>query len=144
MFPEINYFKQFLRKNIIKMKDFFTMCSQNWKEDEDYMQVAYKKIHLFVLQVNSTSLIDCSSTKIHNNTYKMSTSVKELTVCQNTFSHVEITTLQPCSINKQEHYSKALYYKTPEKRRKFLLSQWNHWYWLKALYWWGSNIAENT
>ena len=29
MFPEINYFKQFLRKNIIKMKDFFTMCSQN-------------------------------------------------------------------------------------------------------------------
>ena len=41
MFPQINYFKQFLRKNI-KMKDFL-LCSQNWKKDEDYMQVAYKK-----------------------------------------------------------------------------------------------------
>ena len=56
------------------------------------MQVAYKKIYLVVHQVNSTSLIHCSSTKIHNNTYKMSTSVKELSIFQNTFSHVEITT----------------------------------------------------
>ena len=41
---------------------------------------------------SSSSLIHCSSAKIHNNTYKMSTSVKELTVCQNTFFNVEITT----------------------------------------------------
>ena len=50
-----------------------------------------KKIYLVVDQVDSSSLIHCSSIKIHNNTYKMSPSVKELTVCQNTFSHVEIT-----------------------------------------------------
>ena len=36
----------------------------------------------------SSSLIHCSSTKIYNNTYKISTSVKELTVCQNTFFNV--------------------------------------------------------
>ena len=30
MFPEDNYSTQFLRKNIVKMKDFFTMCLQNW------------------------------------------------------------------------------------------------------------------
>ena len=50
-----------------------------------------KKIYLVAHQVNSTSLIHCSSTKIRNNTYKMCTFVKELTLCQNTFSHVEIT-----------------------------------------------------
>ena len=44
MFPEIIYFKQFLTKNMIIMKDLFTLCSQNWKKkDEDYMQVAYKE-----------------------------------------------------------------------------------------------------
>ena len=38
MFPKTNYFKQFQRKNIMKMKDFFTMCRQNQKKkDEDYM-----------------------------------------------------------------------------------------------------------
>ena len=38
MFPEINYLKQFLVKNIIKTKYFFTMCPQRWKKkDEDYM-----------------------------------------------------------------------------------------------------------
>ena len=74
MFSEINYFKQFLWK--IKIT-----CT--WP---------VTKIYLVVHQVNSTSLIHCSSTKIHNNTYKMSTPVKELTVCQNTFN----------TINKQE------------------------------------------
>ena len=80
-------------------------------------------------QVNSTSLIYCSSTKIHNNIYKMSTSVKELTVCQNTFHMLKslhrqfIMHTQLCSINKQENYSKALYYKTLEQQKNFLLSQ---------------------
>ena len=36
MFPVINYFKQFLRKNI-KMKDFFTMCPEN---SEKKMKIA--------------------------------------------------------------------------------------------------------
>ena len=37
MFPEVNYFKQFLRKNVIEMKNFFTMCPQNQKKkDEGY------------------------------------------------------------------------------------------------------------
>ena len=56
------------------------------------MQIAYKVNLSSCAPINSTSLIRCSSTKIHNNVYKMSTFVKELTVCQNTFSHVEITT----------------------------------------------------
>ena len=59
----------------------------------------------------------------------MSMSVKEPTVCQNTFSHVEITCSlmrkQLCSINKQENYSKALYYKTLEQHKNFLPSQEN-------------------
>ena len=42
-------------------------------------------------KLKSSSLIHCSSPKIHN-TYKMSTSVKELAVRQNTFLNVEITT----------------------------------------------------
>ena len=42
MFPETNYIKQFLRKNIIKIKDFFTCLHKIEKKDEDYMQVAYK------------------------------------------------------------------------------------------------------
>ena len=37
MFPETTYFKQFLRKHIIKIKYFFSMCPQNWKKGEDYM-----------------------------------------------------------------------------------------------------------
>ena len=38
MFPEIKYLKQFLKKNIIKTKDFFTMCLQSRKKkNEDYM-----------------------------------------------------------------------------------------------------------
>ena len=41
MFPEINYFKQFLRKMITKVEHFFTTCPQSRKKkDEDYMQVA--------------------------------------------------------------------------------------------------------
>ena len=62
MFPEINYFKQFLRKNIIKDQ---------------------RCVHKIALQIH------CSLTKVHNNTYKVSTPVKELTVFQNTYSHVE-------------------------------------------------------
>ena len=42
MFPEINYFEQFLRKNI-KTKFFFSMCPQNWKIEKDYMYVACKE-----------------------------------------------------------------------------------------------------
>ena len=76
---------------MIIMKDFLPFVQKiekkRWK-----LHVLTKKIYLVFHQVNSTSLITCSLTKIHNNTYKMSTSVKELTVCQNTFSHVEITT----------------------------------------------------
>ena len=41
---------------------------------------------------SSSSFIHCSSTEVHNKTYKMSTDVKELTVCQNNFFNVEITT----------------------------------------------------
>ena len=37
MFPEINCFKQFLRKNIIKMIDFFTVITKLEKKDEDYV-----------------------------------------------------------------------------------------------------------
>ena len=36
VFTEINYLKQFLRKNI-KTEDFFIMCPQSRKKDEDYM-----------------------------------------------------------------------------------------------------------
>ena len=44
MFPEINYFKQFLRKMIIKVEHFFTTYPQSRKKkDEDYMQVANKE-----------------------------------------------------------------------------------------------------
>ena len=43
MFPEINCFKQFLKKNIIKMKDFLIFVHKMEKKDEDYMQVTYKK-----------------------------------------------------------------------------------------------------
>ena len=43
MFPEINYFKQFLRKIIIKIEHFFTTCPLSPKKDEDYMQVANKE-----------------------------------------------------------------------------------------------------
>ena len=77
------------------------MCPHNRKKkDEDYMQVAYKEHLSSCVHVNSTSLIHCSSTKIHNSTYvvsvivtlTLSASVKEVTVCQNTFSHDEITT----------------------------------------------------
>ena len=51
-----------------------------------------KKVYLVVHQFNSTSLTRCSSRKTHNNIYKMSGCVKELTVCQNAFSDIEITT----------------------------------------------------
>ena len=43
MFPEINCFKEFLRKNIIKMIYFFTVITKLEKKDEDYVQVAYKE-----------------------------------------------------------------------------------------------------
>ena len=36
MFPEINYLKQFLRKNVIKTKDFYYVSTKS-KKDEDYM-----------------------------------------------------------------------------------------------------------
>ena len=36
MFPEINYLKQFLRKNVTKTKDFL-LCVHKVEKDEDYM-----------------------------------------------------------------------------------------------------------
>ena len=41
MFPENNYFKQFMRKTIIKMEEFLLCVHKIENKDEDYMQVAY-------------------------------------------------------------------------------------------------------
>ena len=100
-----------------------------------------KALHLFATlqQKFITTLTKC----LH--LWKNSLFAKTLFfTCWNHYTATSLRHKQPCSINKQENYSKTLYYKTLEQHKNFLLSQWNHWYWLQALCWWRFNISENT
>ena len=110
------------------MKDFLMFVHKMEKKDEDYMQITYKKNLSISTCLLALHLFTALQQKLIT-TFTKCLSVKELTVCQNTFSHVEITCSlmrkQLCSINKQENYSKALYYKSLEQHKNFLPSQEN-------------------